>query len=735
MTAVGEKLVAEHAWQSGDEGDLRFVVGAEIEIISLAPGGGWVTGKLADGTTGIFPSNYARPPGLDSPIATTRARAATAPSASDTVSASEATIVRQRSELLHPAGGGASPPVQYVAAHTFDPQGQASCIALVAGEGVVVTDSSRDDWWQGYRVAEPTELGSFPKAYVKRADPAATVAVGLVAQTELGAAEIDSAAQQAADAEAAAQKAAADTARRAEQEAEVKKIQEAQAEENARMTAEQEAAASREKAEAEAAVAAALKHELALLADVAQHAKELLEGGSQSTARSAILTAVTTKFGTAVIEEAVPPAQSPEPEPAHHGAPPPPSPGNENANGAQDDDAAIMAEGARAAERAAILTESRSGVAPPRPRMPTALNSDILRFSVAANHTNHFRAKKTKGFMGIFGRRHLTTEELAAHTDTPIDQPLLVGTPKNASQDAVDNFRNIMIWMDELPQPGGHTIHKSGGGRDLQQDGGHTRLAWGADQFAAAGAVLRLAMGAEVKFPQLIDEMYCQICKQTATNPSPLRRTRGLGLLLLLANVAMPCEKEIRASTIRMTDRLLAGSNFERTSSNILATTSTDTEPVPATHTLRLCRALLKILNNDAAEAVRIFPTGMGGSGLTDMLVAKACEIVSGYVMGVQVESLVDRRRILAAQPTATLPEVLEQLVSLIRKKAGHSLEGIFRVSGSKESTDELLTVIDLSGDHPQTASIMATTGPFVAATALKQWLGALSEPVFPFAM
>ena len=731
MTAVGEKLVAEHAWQSGDEGDLQFAVGAEIEITSLAPGGGWVTGKLADGSTGIFPSNYARPPALDSPIATTRARAATAPEASDAVSASVPNVVRQRSEYLRPAVGGASPPVLYVAAHTFDPQGQASCIALVAGEGVVVTDSSRDDWWQGYRVAEPTELGSFPKAYVKRADPVASVAAGLVAQaelgavaqTELGAAEIDSVVQQAADKRF-----------RAEQEEEAMKIQEAQAEENARMAAEQEAAGSRAKAEAEAAgAAAALTHELALLADVAQHAKELLEDGSQSTALSAILTAVTTKLGAAVVEEAVPPAQSPEPEPAHHGPPPPPSPGNEIAHGSEVDDAALMAEGARAAERAAILTESRGGLAPPRPRMPTALNSDILRFSVAANHTNHFRAKKTKGFMGIFGRRHLTTEELAAHTDTPIDQPLLVGTPKSASKDAVDNFRNIMIWMDELPQPGGHA-HKSGGGRDLQQDGG-ARLAWGVEQFTAAGAVLRLAKEAEMKFPQLIDEMYCQLCKQTATNPSPLRRTRGLGLLLLLANVAMPAEKEICKSTIRMTDRLLAGSNFERTSSNMLATTSTDTEPVPATHTLRLCRALLKILTNDAAEAVRIFPTGMEGSSLTDTLVSKACEMVSGYVMGVQIESLVDRRRILAAQPTATLPEVLEQLVSLIRKKGGHSLEGIFRVSGSKESTDELLAVIELSGDHPHTASIMATTGPFVAATALKQWLGALFEPVFPFAM
>ncbi len=229
--------------------------------------------------------------------------------------------------------------------------------------------------------------------------------------------------------------------------------------------------------------------------------------------------------------------------------------------------------------------------------------------------------------------------------------------------------------------------------------------------------------------------MYCQICKQTATNPSTLRRTRGLGLLLLLANVATPSEKEIRASTIRMTDRLLAGSNFERTTSNLSATTSSDTEKVPATHTLRLCRALLKILNDDAGETVRIFPVGIESSELTDALVAKGCEVVSGYVMGVRIESLVDRRRILAAQPTATLPEVLEQLTSLVRNKGGHSLEGIFRVSGSKESTDELLAVIDSSGDHPQTVSVMASTGPFVAATALKQWLGALFEPVFPFAM
>lgn len=371
--AVGQQLVAEHAWQSGDAGDLQFAVGAQIEITSLDPGSGWVTGKLADGTTGIFPSNYARAAGpADSPVHT-RARAATAPEA-ERVS----TAGRQRSESVHPGLGGASPPVQYVAAHTFDPQGQACCIALAAGEAVVVTDSSRDDWWQGYRVTEPAKLGSFPKAYVKRAETAAETA-GIAARVEAGAAE---ATIRRVDDEAAAQKAAADATKRADQEAEAERIKQAEAQENARVASEQEvaarakakadAAATREKAEAEAAAgAAALKHELELLADVAQHAKELLEKGTQPTAHSAILAAVKTKLGSAAIEEAVPPAQAPsiqslpkpEPEPAGCG-PPPPSPATGDAINSEGEDSTTMAEAARAAERAALRAECRGGVAP-----------------------------------------------------------------------------------------------------------------------------------------------------------------------------------------------------------------------------------------------------------------------------------------------------------------------------------------------------------------------------------
>jgi hypothetical protein len=57
---LGQTLVASYSYQSDEPQDLHFDAGAKIEITSVDPGSGWVTGKLEDGTTGIFPSNYVR---------------------------------------------------------------------------------------------------------------------------------------------------------------------------------------------------------------------------------------------------------------------------------------------------------------------------------------------------------------------------------------------------------------------------------------------------------------------------------------------------------------------------------------------------------------------------------------------------------------------------------------------------------------------------------------------------
>ena len=71
----------------------------------------------------------------------------------------------------------------------------------------------------------------------------------------------------------------------------------------------------------------------------------------------------------------------------------------------------------------------------------------------------------------------------------------------------------------------------------------------------------------------------------------------------------------------------------------------------------------------------------------------------------------------------------------MVEKKGGHSVEGIFRVSGSKESADALMDVLDTAGDDPNTAAVLEMAGPVVAATALKHWLGELRDPVFPFVL
>ena len=245
-------------------------------------------------------------------------------------------------------------------------------------------------------------------------------------------------------------------------------------------------------------------------------------------------------------------------------------------------EAAELAAASVAAERASLMQESTKGGRPP---LPLPLSRDIERFSIRGTAQHHFRQKKTKGFLGIFGRRcaspsvhcgplhdpesgltagwclcthrHLTSEELAAHTDACIDGPLLAETPKSLASQAIENFRNIQRWMDE-PEAraagsgvsGGSCAARPGGAGGAGAVGA---LAWGPEQIAAATQVLRRAAGAVA----LTDEIYCQLCKQTATNPSRARRCRGLGLLLLLACVQRPNDPEICASCIRMVSRML----------------------------------------------------------------------------------------------------------------------------------------------------------------------------------
>ena len=72
---------------------------------------------------------------------------------------------------------------------------------------------------------------------------------------------------------------------------------------------------------------------------------------------------------------------------------------------------AELAAASVAAERASLMQESTKGVRPP---LPLPLSRDIERFSIRGTAQHHFRQKKTKGFLGIFGRRSAHPAPIAA---------------------------------------------------------------------------------------------------------------------------------------------------------------------------------------------------------------------------------------------------------------------------------------------------------------------------------
>ena len=251
MEGAGAPYVAAFAFAGTEPGNLSLAAG-EIVLVTDSSREDWWLGHRAGNPSdsGSFPKAYVKPAPEPEPApepadvgsadAPQTNAAGSKPTAEEGVppaaaTASDATAAKAAAEAK--AAAFLAGPA-HVAAHSYDPAGQPGCIALTKGEAVVVTDSSRADWWVGYTAANPSTRGSFPKDYVKPA-PAPEPAPAPLAAAGSDAEAAGSAEQEAAH--SAAQKAAA-----------------AQRESVAAVSATQAAAVAERKA-AEEAVAAAEK--------------------------------------------------------------------------------------------------------------------------------------------------------------------------------------------------------------------------------------------------------------------------------------------------------------------------------------------------------------------------------------------------------------------------------------------------------------------------------------------
>jgi len=117
------------------------------------------------------------------------------------------------------------------------------------------------------------------------------------------------------------------------------------------------------------------------------------------------------------------------------------------------------------------------------------------------------------GFLGMVKAANMNKEKMHSHSKCDINAPLTV-MPRAHSRAAVQNFRNLLVWMGDRPAP------------EVQRRG-------------YAHSILDLAKSD----PALTDEIYVQVMKQLTDNPSTKSMHFGWSLLLLLCQGAAPSDE------------------------------------------------------------------------------------------------------------------------------------------------------------------------------------------------
>jgi len=211
-------------------------------------------------------------------------------------------------------------------------------------------------------------------------------------------------------------------------------------------------------------------------------------------------------------------------------------------------------------------------------------------------------------------------------------------------------------------------------------------------------SVLKSIVGVGLQKPQLRDEIFCQICKQTRNNPDPISLVEGWKIFAICVSAFSP--------TRGFQDYLLNYfiDNYEGPNEvKILA---------PYCY-YRLNKTIAhgpeaKALSLDEIKAI----VRAGGPRSYQVLFGGHLE----YILSLQKAEGMDLE----------VPEMLPIIFNAIKKKGGFQTKGIFRIAADTVQVKNLISQFS-RGDYE-----VKTDDPNVPADVLKVWLRDLSEPIIP---
>jgi len=191
--------------------------------------------------------------------------------------------------------------------------------------------------------------------------------------------------------------------------------------------------------------------------------------------------------------------------------------------------------------------------------------------------------------------------------------------------------------------------------------------------------------------PELRDEIYCQLCKQTCYNPTMESMYLGWSLLVLCIQY-FPPSRDLEAWI-----KQYFTENIQQTQPKI---------PDCASYCLRRLPVICRVGAKQKLPSLKEIEMDRGAAFRT--------AVYGGYL-----------EKIMENPEDQELPRILTKLIGDLTNLGAHKVEGIFRVPGTDSKVMTAKSKIE-DGDYSGPID-----DPHVAASLLKLWFRQLAQPVF----
>lgn len=325
--------------------------------------------------------------------------------------------------------------------------------------------------------------------------------------------------------------------------------------------------------------------------------------------------------------------------------------------------------------------------------------------------------EKLSGFLFFSSKKKIPDHDLMIWTNQTIQKPLIKTNNKVIKKEACDLFKLIQIYMGDRK-----TLINMTNQNSLRKNVPNFNQSNFVEQLTTQCANDSICLEIMTKgwqHPQLRDELFLQIVKQTTQNLNLYSSLLGWQLMAVCLNFFPPTHKlypflkeYIVSNLSEISDSINESENDEF-----------------LTRLARTCFKRLEKINLTGAKK------GLRSPSIEEVLLAKST-ILNPSLFGASLEEIMSVQR--KKCPHLQLPWIQKVLSEAVLHLNGTKTEGIFRVPGDLDEVNNLKVRIEQLWSTEETLSendleiFKNITDPHLPASLLKLWYRELYEPLIP---